>query len=142
MAERRWKGWLARLRWSIGVSLTSRILAVNIIALGLLAGSLFYLDNYRNRLLAERFQLARAEVEVAAGALALSNRAQTRALLVRTASQQQLRLPRGARLVETQQRRERCSQHHLFGDRHVLALDPHAVDAPGRARGHGLKRNG
>ena len=42
----------------LGVSLTSRILAVNIIALGLLAGSLFYLDSYRNRLLAERFQLA------------------------------------------------------------------------------------
>ena len=83
---------LAQLRWSLGVSLTSRILAVNIIALGLLAGSLFYLDSYRNRLLAERFQLARAEAEVAAGALALSNRAQSRAMVVRTATQQKLRL--------------------------------------------------
>ena len=83
---------LAQLRWSLGVSLTSRILAVNIIALGLLAGSLFYLDSYRNRLLAERFQLARAEAEVAAGALALTNRAQSRALVVRTATQQKLRL--------------------------------------------------
>jgi two-component system, OmpR family, sensor histidine kinase ChvG len=92
MAERRWRTWLARLRWSLGVSLTSRILAVNIIALGLLAGSLFYLDSYRNRLLAERFQLARAEAEIAAGALGVSNRAQTRAILVRTATQQQLRL--------------------------------------------------
>ena len=92
MAERRWKSWLARLRWSLGVSLTSRILAVNIIALGLLAGSLFYLDSYRNRLLAERFQLARAEAEIAAGALALSNRAQRRALVVRVGEQQKLRL--------------------------------------------------
>ena len=92
MAEHHWKRWLARLRWSLGVSLTSRILAVNIIALGLLAGSLFYLDSYRNRLLAERFQLARTEAEIAAGALTLSNRAQTRALVVRVGEQQKLRL--------------------------------------------------
>ncbi|MEO6716566.1 MAG: stimulus-sensing domain-containing protein [Novosphingobium sp.] len=84
--------WLAHLRWSLGVSLTSRILAVNIIALGLLAGSLFYLDSYRNRLLAERFQLARSETEVAADALAVTNRAQRRALLVRIGEQHKLRL--------------------------------------------------
>ena len=91
-SEPRREGRLSRLRWSLGVSLTSRILAVNIIALGLLAGSLFYLDSYRNRLLAERYQLARAEVEVAAGAMALSSRTQSRALVVQTAVQQKLRL--------------------------------------------------
>ena len=83
---------LARLRWSLGVSLTSRILAVNIIALGLLAGSLFYLDSYRNRLLAERFLLARSEAEIAADALALTNRAQRKALILRIGEQQKLRL--------------------------------------------------
>ena len=83
---------LARLRWSLGVSLTSRILAVNIIALGLLAGSLFYLDSYRNRLLAERFLLARSEAEIAADALALTNRAQRNALILRIGEQQKLRL--------------------------------------------------
>ena len=41
-----------RLFWSRRVSLTTRILAVNVIALVLLAGSLFYLDSYRNRLIA------------------------------------------------------------------------------------------
>jgi len=83
---------LARLRWSLGVSLTSRILAVNIIALGLLAGSLFYLDSYRNRLLAERFLLAGSETEIAADALAVTNRAQRRALIVRIGEQHKLRL--------------------------------------------------
>lgn len=92
MANRSRHARLARLRWSLGVSLTSRILAVNVIALGLLAGSLFYLDSYRNRLLAERYLLARAEVEVAADALALTNRSQRRALMMRIGSKQKLRL--------------------------------------------------
>jgi len=82
----------ARLRWSLGVSLTSRILAVNVIALGLLAGSLFYLDSYRNRLLAERYLLARSEAEVTASALAISNRAQRRALLGAVGTSQAIRL--------------------------------------------------
>ena len=85
-------GPLGRLRWSLGVSLTSRILAVNIIALGLLAGSLFYLDSYRNRLFAERYLLARSEAEIAASALAVTNRAQRRALIMRIGTTQQLRL--------------------------------------------------
>ena len=85
-------GPLARLRWSLSVSLTSRILAVNIIALGLLAGSLFYLDSYRNRLLAERFLLARSEAEVSASALAVSNRAQRRALIAAVGTAQRIRL--------------------------------------------------
>jgi two-component system, OmpR family, sensor histidine kinase ChvG len=83
---------VARLRWSLGVSLTSRILAVNIIALGLLAGSLFYLDSYRSRLLAERFLLARSEAEITATALAVSNRAQRRALIGQLGESQKVRL--------------------------------------------------
>ena len=54
-----------RINWRLRTSLTARILAVNIIALGLMAGSLFYLDSYRNQLLAERFQLASAEADFA-----------------------------------------------------------------------------
>src|SRR3546814_4088326 len=38
------------LRWSGRVSLTPRILAVNIFALALLAGGFFYLDSYRSRI--------------------------------------------------------------------------------------------
>ena len=52
------------------VSLTTRILAVNIIALGLMAASLFYLDSYRKQLLAERFASARSQAEITAEAMA------------------------------------------------------------------------
>ena len=50
------------LRWSGRVSLTPRILAVNIFALALLAGSLFYLDGYRSRLIGERIERAEREM--------------------------------------------------------------------------------
>jgi two-component system sensor histidine kinase ChvG len=42
------------LRWSGRVPLTARILAVNILALAMLAGGFFYLDSYRTRLLDQR----------------------------------------------------------------------------------------
>ena len=37
----------AVMRWPTKVSLTSRILAVNLLPLLLLGGGIFYLDNYR-----------------------------------------------------------------------------------------------
>ncbi len=90
--------WSARLAsrrrvWRTrGLSLTARILAVNVIALALLAGGFFYLDSYRNQLLQERFKLARAEAEIAATALADAGPAQQRALLARIGPAQRLRL--------------------------------------------------
>ena len=72
-----------RLFWTRRVSLATRILAVNIIALVLLAGSLFYLDSYRNRLIAERFGLARAEAQITAEALGGLSRTKRKALLMR-----------------------------------------------------------
>ena len=45
-----------RRRWSGRVPLTTRILAVNILALAMLAGGFFYLDSYRARLLDQRAQ--------------------------------------------------------------------------------------
>ncbi|MEO0031976.1 MAG: hypothetical protein RIS94_1734 [Pseudomonadota bacterium] len=75
-----------------GVSLTTRILAVNVIALALLAGSFFYLDSYRTQLIGERFKLARAEAEIAADALEGADRAQRRTLLARIGPEQRLRL--------------------------------------------------
>ena len=53
-----------------GVSLTTRILAVNVFVLGLIAASLLYLDSYRNELVAERMRQAGAEAEITALALA------------------------------------------------------------------------
>lgn len=81
-----------RLDFSRRVSLTARILAVNIIALGLLAGSLFYLDSYRKQLLAERFRLASAEAGITADALAFATRRQKRELIALIGADQQLRV--------------------------------------------------
>lgn len=57
------------LSWSARMSLTSRILAVNILAIALLAGSLFYLNNYRNRLTEERLAQARLQMSIMTDAL-------------------------------------------------------------------------
>lgn len=57
------------LRWSGQISLTPRILAVNIIALALLAGGFFYLDSYRSRLVDSRVAQARREAGLIAEAL-------------------------------------------------------------------------
>ncbi len=57
------------LRWSGRVSLTVRILAVNIIALLLLAGGFFYLDSYRVRILDNRTGQAVREARLIAEAL-------------------------------------------------------------------------
>ncbi|MET0179223.1 MAG: stimulus-sensing domain-containing protein, partial [Novosphingobium sp.] len=81
-----------KLVWPQRVSLTTRILAVNVIALALMAGSLFYLDSLRKQLIAERFKLARSEVEITADALAETPAAQRRPLLARIATEQSLRL--------------------------------------------------
>ena len=48
------------LRWPRSLSLTWRILAVNILPLLILGGGIFYLDSYRKVLLAERYKLAPA----------------------------------------------------------------------------------
>ena len=80
------------LFWTRRVSLTVRILAVNLIALALMAGSIFYLDSYRTQLIAERTKLARSEVQIIADALSETPRAERAPLLARIGSQQQLRL--------------------------------------------------
>jgi two-component system, OmpR family, sensor histidine kinase ChvG len=57
------------LQWTGRLSLRQRILAVNILPLLLLAGSFFYLDAVRARLIAERITQARGEAELVAFAL-------------------------------------------------------------------------
>lgn len=81
-----------RLVWTRRTSLTARILAVNVIALGLMAGSLFYIDSYRKQLLNERFRLARSEAEITADGLTETRIEGRRALLERIGREQQLRL--------------------------------------------------
>jgi two-component system sensor histidine kinase ChvG len=93
MAERRLSGRIpGRQAWTRRTSLTARILAVNVFALALMAGSLFYLDSYRKRLLEERFKLARSEAEIVAEGLAATPPAGRAALLVRVGQEQRLRL--------------------------------------------------
>lgn len=68
------------LRWSGQVSLTPRILAVNILALALLAGGFFYLDSYRSRIVDSRVAQAGREARLIAEALRSTPPARRRAL--------------------------------------------------------------
>ncbi|MDX3909664.1 MAG: ATP-binding protein [Sphingobium sp.] len=52
------------LRWSGRLSLTRRILAVNIFALALLAGGFFYLDSYRTRVVDARLEGSLRELQL------------------------------------------------------------------------------
>jgi len=58
-----------RLRWSRRLSLRQRILAVNIFAIVILAGSLFYLDSFRGRLTEDRIDQSRSEAVMIAHTL-------------------------------------------------------------------------
>lgn len=56
-------------QWSGRVSLTPRILAVNVFALALLAGGFFYLDSYRTRIVDARLDQSARELKLLAMAL-------------------------------------------------------------------------
>lgn len=58
------------LKWSSRVSLTPRILAVNIFALALLGGGFSYLDSYRSRMVDSRVARTQLEARLIAQALA------------------------------------------------------------------------
>ena len=70
------------LKWSNRVSLTPRILAVNIFALALLGGGFYYLDSFRSRIVDSRVEQAGREVRLIAQALASAKDAKRRDLLV------------------------------------------------------------
>ncbi|MBX3593042.1 stimulus-sensing domain-containing protein [Sphingomonas sp.] len=73
------------LRWSARVSLTPRILAVNIFALAMLAGGFFYLDSYRSRIVDGRIAQASREAVLIAQATASTPPADRDALILRLA---------------------------------------------------------
>jgi two-component system sensor histidine kinase ChvG len=93
------------LRWSGRLSLTARILAVNIFALAILAGSLFYLDSFRSRLTQARVEAARTEVQIIADALAAAPAAARPSLLRRLGQVSRARLqvyrPGGAEVMDS-----------------------------------------
>jgi two-component system sensor histidine kinase ChvG len=80
------------LRWSGRVSLTPRILAVNIFALALLAGGFFYLDSYRSRILDSRLAQAGREARLIAEALRSVEPESRDALMLRLAKDTSARL--------------------------------------------------
>ncbi len=80
------------LRWSGQVSLTQRILAVNIVALLLLAGGFFYLDSYRSRIVDYRVAQSLREARLIGEALNTSAPKGREALLTRLATDTGLRL--------------------------------------------------
>lgn len=69
------------LRWSARLSLTTRILVVNVLAIALLAGGLFYLNNYRDRLTEERLAQARMQLTIVADALSAAEEEDKNALV-------------------------------------------------------------
>lgn len=92
MAEEDRASRFERLTFPANTSLTARILAVNLIPLMLLAGSLFFLDSYRRQLLSERYNLARIEAQITAEALAGATRERQEALLIQIGKEQRMRL--------------------------------------------------
>jgi two-component system sensor histidine kinase ChvG len=80
------------LRWSGRISLTARILAVNVFALAILAGSLLYLDSYRTRIIEARVEQAATEVRIIASALAFAPPAAREKLLLQLGQESRARL--------------------------------------------------
>ncbi|HWT11612.1 MAG TPA: ATP-binding protein [Allosphingosinicella sp.] len=72
-----------RLSWSKRLSLRQRILAVNIFAIVILAGSLFYLDGFRGRLTQARVKQSQSEAVMIAHVLAAVQPEARQPILVR-----------------------------------------------------------
>lgn len=93
------------LRWSTRWTLTHRILAVNIFALAILAGSILYLDSFRTRLTRDRVEQARTEARIVAQAISVAApgvRAQLLRELGRTSgSRLRLYAPGGAKVMDS-----------------------------------------
>lgn len=80
------------LRWSRNWSLTGRILAVNLFALALMAGGLFFLDSYRTRVISERQDFAERQVLLLRDALGALSPSQQTDLIVKFAVEEKVRI--------------------------------------------------
>jgi len=105
------------LRWSGHISLTQRILLVNLLALLLLAGGFFYLDSYRSRIVDGRVLQATREARLIAEALAVVP-VRHRELLIR-----RLARDMGAR-IRIQERTGREYDSRELGIRNFTLIDP------------------
>ncbi|HWH22006.1 MAG TPA: sensor N-terminal transmembrane domain-containing protein, partial [Allosphingosinicella sp.] len=93
------------LRWSNRWTLTHRILAVNIFALAILAGSIFYLDSFRTRITQDRVAQTRAQAAIIARAVSAASPAARTELLQDFGRQSATRLriygPDGTKLADS-----------------------------------------
>jgi two-component system, OmpR family, sensor histidine kinase ChvG len=80
------------LKWSGRWMLLHRILAVNVFALAILAGSIFYLDGFRSRLTAAAVANAETQVGIMADSLSLAEPGERTALLQRLGARSKTRL--------------------------------------------------
>lgn len=80
------------LAWSGRWSLVTRILAVNIFALALLAGGFFYLDSYRSRLIDQRVEQSEIQATLIAEAIDAARLADRPALIKRLGTTTDLRI--------------------------------------------------
>jgi len=78
--------------WATRISLTRRILAVNVFALAILAGGFFYLDSYRARLIDGRLVVIGRETAMIATAMETASPRNHERLLIRAAQTTGLRL--------------------------------------------------
>jgi two-component system sensor histidine kinase ChvG len=101
------------------LSLTPRLLIINLLPLLLLGGGVFYLDSYRKQLLNERYKLARVEAQITAEALAGASRERQEALLIQIGKEQKMRL----RMFD--------AEGKLWADSFELAEPSFAFDQPG-----------
>ena len=112
-------GGIARFTPGRRLSLTPRLLIINLLPLLLLGGGVFYLDSYRKQLLTERYKLARVEAQITAEALAGASRERQEALLIQIGKEQKMRL----RMFD--------AEGKLWADSFELAEPSFAFDQPG-----------
>ncbi|HEX8445834.1 MAG TPA: stimulus-sensing domain-containing protein, partial [Sphingomonas sp.] len=80
------------LAWSGRWTLVTRILAVNIFALALLAGGFFYLDSYRSRLIDQRVEQYRVQAALVGEAIDAARPEDRPALIARLGESTEMRL--------------------------------------------------
>jgi two-component system, OmpR family, sensor histidine kinase ChvG len=80
------------LGWSRGLSLTARILAVNLFALALMGAGLFFLDSYRERLIDDRQQFAETQLALLRDSMALVDPPERMQLAKQFAAREKLRI--------------------------------------------------
>ena len=110
------------LRWSGRISLTPRILAVNIFALALLAGGFFYLDSYRSRIVDSRVAQSVSEARLVAEALRSVAPGRRDALMLRLGGDT------GARLRLYDESGVLLADTRALGLRNVVLRDPDKQD--------------